>query len=69
MIFDALLFKIIKDHSVEYVPLLCIPTSKVDLLLNHYHSALGEVMHELLSAVSNIFFLQGLEHSFPSKES
>ena len=41
MILDYLLFHIVKDLVTEdYKPLLCIPTSKVDTLLYHFHSSL-----------------------------
>ena len=40
MILDTLFFKVIKDHSGEYTPLLCIPTSQGNVHLNHYHSYL-----------------------------
>ena len=39
MVLDGLLFKINKDNQGNYNPLLCIPTSKVDILLQHYHSS------------------------------
>jgi hypothetical protein len=41
MLLDTLLFKIEIDKvTQEDRPLLCIPTSKVDMLLHHYHSSL-----------------------------
>ena len=41
MLLDNLLFKITKDHITKEVkPLLCIPTSKVELLLHYFHSSM-----------------------------
>ena len=41
IILDYLLFCIVKDPVTgDYKPLLCIPTSKVDTLLYHFHSSL-----------------------------
>ena len=39
MLLDTLLFRVIKDHSEEYTTLLCIPASKVCMLLSHYQSS------------------------------
>ena len=39
MILDKLLFKIKFIDTTEPIPVLCIPTSKVDMLLEHYHSS------------------------------
>ena len=39
MLLDNLLFKIMKDRITKEInPLLCIPTSKVELLLHYFHS-------------------------------
>ena len=40
MIIDGLLFKITVGNNGELEPLLCIPTSKVNVLLDRYHSSL-----------------------------
>ena len=41
MLLDNLLFKITKDRITKEVkPLLCIPTSKVELLLHYFHSSM-----------------------------
>ena len=41
MVLDQLLFKITKDHvTQEFKPLLCIPTSKINMLLHYFHSSL-----------------------------
>ena len=41
MLLDNLLFKMTKDHITKEVkPLLCIPTSKVELLLHYFHSSM-----------------------------
>ena len=41
MLLDNLLFKIMKDCITKEVkPLLCIPTSKVELLLHYFHSSM-----------------------------
>ena len=41
MLLDNLLFKITKDHITKEVkPLLCIPTSKVELLLHYFQSSM-----------------------------
>ena len=38
MLLDNLLFKIVKDRiTKEYKPLLCIPTSKIEMLLQYFH--------------------------------
>ena len=39
MILDVLLFKITKNNVGEMDTVLCIPTSKVHVLLNMYHSS------------------------------
>ena len=40
MIIDGLLFKITVGNNGELEPLLCVPTSKVNVLLDRYHSSL-----------------------------
>ena len=41
MLLDNLFFKITRDHITKEVkPLLCIPTSKVELLLHYFHSSM-----------------------------
>ena len=40
MIMDGLLFKITVGNNGELEPLLCVPTSKVNVLLDRYHSSL-----------------------------
>ena len=41
MLLDNLLFKIVKDRiTKEYKPLLCIPTSKIEMLLQYFHSSI-----------------------------
>ena len=38
-VLDSLLFKLEPDSTGEVVAKLCIPTSKVDMLLEHYHTS------------------------------
>ena len=63
---DCLLFKIGKDKITgEYKPLLCIPTSKVDMLLNYFHSSLmgGHMgMTKTYLTISQQFFCPNLAH-------
>ena len=40
LILDGLLFKILDDGEENLDTVLCIPTSKVDILLNAYHSSI-----------------------------
>ena len=41
MLLDNLLFKIVKDRiTKEYKPLLCIPSSKIEMLLQYFHSSI-----------------------------
>ena len=40
MVIDGLLFKITVGNNGELEPLLCVPTSKVNVLLDRYHSSL-----------------------------
>ena len=40
MMLEGLLFKIISPQGIEPYPVLCIPTSKVHILLDYYHSSL-----------------------------
>ena len=40
MVIDGLLFKIALGNNGELEPLLCVPTSKVNVLLDRYHSSL-----------------------------
>ena len=41
MLLDNLLFKVVRDRiTKEHKPLLCIPTSKIDMLLHYFHSSL-----------------------------
>jgi hypothetical protein len=39
IVLDQLLFKILPNREVDSTPKLCIPTSKVDMILNWYHSS------------------------------
>jgi hypothetical protein len=39
MILDTLLFRVTENKHGDYDPVLCIPTSKVDILLQHYHTS------------------------------
>ena len=42
MVLDTLVSTVIKDHSGDITSLLCIATSKVDMLLNYYHPFIVE---------------------------
>ena len=63
---DSLLFKLEPDSTGETVAKLCIPTSKVDMLLDHYHtSVLGghQGMTKTLLTLKQHFFCPKLaEH-------
>ena len=43
MVLDGLSFKIISSQGMEPYPVLCIPTFKVHILLDYYHSSPFEV--------------------------
>ena len=66
MLLDFLLFKIVKDRlTQEYKPLLCIPTSKVDMLLHYFHSSLmgGHMgITKTYLTISQRFFYPNLAH-------
>ena len=40
LLLDKLLFKLMQNSMGIYTPLLCIPTSKVEILLYQYHTSL-----------------------------
>ena len=40
LLLDQLLFKLKPNSMGIYTPLLCIPSSKVELLLHQYHTSL-----------------------------
>ena len=66
MILDGLLFKIIEEDDQEPLIVLCISTSKVNLLLDYYHSSLI-VSHsgitKCFKAISQRFYCPNLaEH-------
>ena len=66
MVLDQLLFKIMKDHITrKYKPLLCIPTSKIHMLLHYFHSSLLEGhmgMTKTYVWISQRFFCLNLVH-------
>ena len=66
MLLDGLLFKIICDCiTKEYKPLLCIPTSKVEMLLHYFHSSLmgGHMgITKTYLTLSQRFFCPNLAH-------
>ena len=65
MILDRLLFKVIQDKHGESKALLCIPTSKVDILLKNYHSSLvgsHAGMTKCAMTIKDRFYCPGLEH-------
>ena len=66
MLLDGLLFKITRDRiTKEYKPLLCIPTSKVEMLLHYFHSSLmgGHMgITKTYLTLSQRFFCPNLAH-------
>ena len=66
MLLDNLLFKITRDCiTKEYKPLLCVPTSKVDMLLHYFHSSLmgGHMgITKTYLTLSQRFFCPNLAH-------
>ena len=52
MIVDGLLFKLIDNDTDEPDTVLCIPTSRVHVLLDFYHSSIMEAMQSLLNAIN-----------------
>ena len=66
MLLDGLLFKITHDRiTKEYKPLLCIPTSKVEMLLHYIHSSLmgGHMgITKTYLTLSQRFFCPNLAH-------
>ena len=66
MVIDQLLFKITRDHITQkFKPLLCIPTSKINLLLHYFHSSLlGSHMGitKTYVTISQRFFCPNLAH-------
>ena len=66
MLLDGLLFKITCDRiTKEYKPLLCIPTSKVEMLLHYFHSSLmgGHMgITKTYLTLSQRFFCPNLAH-------
>ena len=66
MLLDNLLFKIVKDHiTKEYKPLLCIPTSKIEMLLQYFHSSImgGHMgITKTYMTLSQRFFCPNLAH-------
>ena len=66
MLLDNLLFKIVKDHiTKEYKPLLCIPTSKIEMLLQYFHSSImgGHMgITKTYMTISQRFFCPNLAH-------
>ena len=66
LLLDGLLFKITRDRiTKEYKPLLCIPMSKVDMLLHYFHSSLmgGHMgITKTYMTLSQRFFCPNLPH-------
>ena len=66
MLLDNLLFKIVKDHiTKEYKLLLCIPTSKIEMLLQYFHSFImgGHMgITKTYMTLSQRFFYPNLAH-------
>ena len=66
MLLDFLLFKIVKDRDTqEYKPLLCLPTSEVDMLLDYFHSSImgGHMgITKTYLTISQRFFCPNLAH-------
>ena len=66
MVLDQLLFKIMKDRITRQPkPLLCIPTSKIHMLLHYFHSSLlgGHMgMTKTYVTISQRFFCPNLAH-------
>ena len=63
---DCLMFKLEPDETGEKVGKLCIPSSKVDMLLQHYHSSMmggHQGVVKTLLTLKQLFFCPGLaEH-------
>ena len=66
MILDQLLFKLVRDRiTKKYRPLLCIPASKINLLLHYFHSSLlgGHMgMTKTYLTISQRFFCPNLAY-------
>ena len=66
MLLAFLLFKIVKDRlTQDYKPLLCMPTSKIDMLLDYFHSSLmgGHMgITKTYLTISQRFYCPNLAH-------
>ena len=66
MLLDNLLFKIVKDRiTKEYKPLLCIPSSKIEMLLQYFHSSImgGHMgITKTYMTLSQCFYCPNLAH-------
>ena len=66
MILDTLLFKLVPEKIGDEVkPLLCIPTSKIDKLLDYYHTSVSGCHTGIIKCyltISDRFYIPNLAH-------
>ena len=63
LLLDNLLFKLMPNLMDIYTPLLCIPSSKVELLIHQYHTSLLGVYNGIIKTyrtIINRFFCPNL---------